>query len=134
MIARHGGAERRAELDRVADAFGRAWTDGDWDAYLALYADEFVFDYPAKPFVGRWTGTDAVTYRDRWHQHFKDARVAVTGEDLRLYAGPWVVICNHSQSDVDGERRPNVLTTVLHRIDESGRILEYREFLGARPE
>jgi hypothetical protein len=31
--------DRRAELDKVVDAFGRALTEGLWDEYIALYAD-----------------------------------------------------------------------------------------------
>jgi len=46
IMTRHSGDEHHEELDKVADAFGRAWTDGDWDAYLALYADDFVFECP----------------------------------------------------------------------------------------
>ncbi|WP_432845763.1 nuclear transport factor 2 family protein [Amycolatopsis sp. CA-161197] len=133
-MTKYAGGENRQALETIADAFARAWTDGEWDGYLALYADDFVFEYPAEPSAGRWTGADAVAHRDRWHQRFKDVRVVTTGEDLRMFAGPWVAVCNHSESVIAGTRRKNVLTTVLHRIDGSGRIVEYREFLGARPE
>lgn len=130
---KYAGGENREALDKVADAFGRAWTDGAWDDYLALYADEFVFEFPVGESAGRWTGADARVHRDLWHQRFKDVRVATTGEDLRLFAGPWVVVCNHSESVIDGVRQKNVLTTILHRVDDQGRIVEYREFLGVRP-
>jgi len=122
--------DRRKALDAAADAFGHAWVEGDWDTYFALYADEFIFEYPAPPFTGRWTGADAVTYRNRWREQFQAVRLIKTGEDLRLYDGPWVVVCNHSEVMVRGEPHKNILTTVLHRIDDRGKIVEYREFLG----
>jgi hypothetical protein len=75
----------RDDLNRVADAFGQAWLQGKWDDYFALYANSFVFEYPSPPFTGRWTGADAVTYRNRWRQQFEGARLTTTGEDLRLF-------------------------------------------------
>jgi hypothetical protein len=109
---------------------GQAWLQGKWDDYLALYANSFVFEYPSPPFTGRWTGADAVTYRNRWRQQFEGARLTTTGEDLRLFDGPWVVVCNHGQGVVRGKPYKGLLTTVFHKIDESGKIIEYREFLG----
>jgi len=123
-------ADRRASLDEVADAFGRAWLEGDWDSYFALWAADFIFEYPTTPFTGRWTGADAISYRNAWRERFQNARLTTTGEDLRLYDGPWVVVCNHGEGIVNGKPYRGLLTAVLHRIDDLGKIVEYREFLG----
>ena len=122
--------DRRARLDEVADAFGRAWLEGDWDSYFALWAADFIFEYPTAPFTGRWTGADAVSYRNAWRERSQNSRRTTIGEDLRLHDGPWVVACNHSQGIVQGKPHRGPLSTVLHRINDQGNIVEYREFLG----
>ncbi|MHA4819839.1 nuclear transport factor 2 family protein [Streptomyces aculeolatus] len=122
--------DRREELDEVVEAFGKAWTEGAWDDYFAMYADEFVFEFPSPPLTGRWSGAEAVEHRDRWRAMFEASRLTTTGEDLRLYDGFWVVSCNHAEGILRGKPHKGLLTTVLHRIDEDGRIVEYREFLG----
>jgi len=122
--------ERRKILNEVADTFAQAWLTGDWDSYFAHYADDFVFQYPVPPLVGRWTGDDAIKRRNQWRETFKDVRLNKTGEDIRLFDDPWVVVCNHSESTVNGEVRKNILTTVMHRVNDEGRVVEYREFLG----
>jgi hypothetical protein len=71
-----------------------------------------------------------VAHRDQWRATFENSRLTTTGEDLRLYDGSWVVSCNHGEGVLRGKPYKGLLTTVLHRIDDEGRIVEYREFLG----
>jgi hypothetical protein len=106
------------------------WTEGLWDEYFALYADEFDFEFPAPPQTGRWSGKEAVAQRDQWRARFENWRLTTTGEDLRLYDGSWVVTCNHAEGVSNGKPFKGLLTTIFHRIDDEGRIVEYREFLG----
>ncbi|MFE4664904.1 hypothetical protein ACFRI7_20070 [Streptomyces sp. NPDC056716] len=72
--------------------------------------------------------------RDRWRAMFETSRLTTTGENLRLHDGPWVVSCDQGEGILRGKPYKGLLTTVLHRVDARGRIVEYREFLGGLTE
>jgi ketosteroid isomerase-like protein len=123
-------SELKVHLDRAVALFDQAWKQGDWQPFIDQFADEFVFEFPAGEKAGRWHGAEAVAKRDAWRQtHEPSDRIVDTGEDLRLYDGHWIVVCDHGKGTLGG-RNYQGTETVMMKVDDEGRIVEYREFLG----
>jgi ketosteroid isomerase-like protein len=119
----------KAAQDAAMDAFGHAWTSGDWEPFTGMFADDFVFEFPAGPHSGRFTGPRAKEMMLAWrHDHEKNDRITELGENLRLHDGDWVVACFRSTGVLFGKPYFGVVSVMLKL--KAGKIVEYREYLG----
>ena len=120
-------------LDQAVDAFFDGWHTGNWKAFLALLADDFIFQFPAGPQRGRHTGAAGKNRITEWAENHSTAgnRITESTIDLRLYSGNWIVICDRGSGKFGGQPY-----TGLHAIfmrAEGGKIAEFREYFGELP-
>ncbi|GAB3391827.1 nuclear transport factor 2 family protein [Azotobacter armeniacus] len=120
----------RAVLDRAVESFFSGWATGDWEPYLAMLADDFVFQFPIGPYRGRHTGPDAKQKLMAWAREHGTAgnRITQSDVDLQFYDGDWVVVCDRGIGNIGGLPYDG-----LHAIfmkARGGKIVEYREYMG----
>jgi ketosteroid isomerase-like protein len=123
----------RRILDHAVDAFFDGWRTGNWKAFLALLADDFIFQFPAGPQRGRYTGAAGKDRITEWAENHSTAgnRITESTIDLRLYCENWIVICDRGSGEFGG--RPYTgLHAIFMRI-EGGKIAEFREYFGELP-
>jgi ketosteroid isomerase-like protein len=123
----------RRILDQAVDAFFDGWCTGNWKAFLAMLADDFIFQFPAGPQRGCHTGAAGKNRITEWAENHSTAgnRITESTIDLRLYCENWIVICDRGSGKFGGEPY-----TGLHAIfmrAESGKIAEFREYFGELP-
>ncbi|WGM45981.1 hypothetical protein KOAAANKH_00846 [Brevundimonas sp. NIBR10] len=119
--------QTRADLNHAADAFIQAWATGDWAPFTSMFADDFVFQFPAGPHSGRRHGSEARRHMEQWSTDAAvNARIAAN-ENLRLIDGDWLVLAMRGEGQMAGRPYRGVETVFLRM--QAGRIVEYREYL-----
>ncbi|HEY5706394.1 MAG TPA: nuclear transport factor 2 family protein [Terrimicrobiaceae bacterium] len=123
----------RRILDQAVDAFFDGWRTGNWKAFLALLADDFIFQFPAGPQRGRHIGAAGKSRITEWAENHSTAgnRITESTIDLRLYGENWIVICDRGSGRFQGQPY-----TGLHAIfmrAEGRKIAEFREYFGELP-
>ncbi|WP_423605252.1 nuclear transport factor 2 family protein [Sphingomonas sp. MS122] len=128
---RAGAAEPSSVLlDRAFAAFFAGWRSGDWGPFLALCADDFIFQFPAGPQAGRHVGRAGLAAMEAWCREHARAgnRIHDSSEILRLQDGEWGVVCDRGRGVIDGAPYDG-----LHAIfmkASADRIVEFREYFG----
>jgi ketosteroid isomerase-like protein len=123
----------RQVLDQAVDAFFDGWRSGNWKTFLALLADDFIFQFPAGPQRGLHTGADGKKRVTEWAANHSSAgnRITESTIDLRLYSENWLLVCDRGSGKFGGQPY-----TGLHAIfmrAEGGKIAEFREYFGELP-
>jgi ketosteroid isomerase-like protein len=131
--AAHGAVsdqETRAVLDRAVENFFAGWATGDWEPYLEMLADDFVFQFPVGPYRGRHTGAKAKRAMMAWAREHAAAnnRITQSSIDLRLYDGDWVVVCDRGIGHIGGSPYDGLHAIFMKASGD--RIVEYREYMG----
>jgi len=119
-----------ALLDRAFAAFFAGWRSGDWAPFLALCADDFIFQFPAGAQAGRHSGRAGRAAMEAWcSEHVRAGnRIDRSDEILRLNDGDWGVLCDRGRGTIGGQPYDG-LHAIFMRA-EGSRIAEFREYFG----
>jgi ketosteroid isomerase-like protein len=122
--------DTRAVLDRAVANFFAGWATGDWEPYLEMLADDFVFQFPIGPYRGRHTGAGARQAMIAWAREHGAANnlISQSSIDIRLYDRDWVVVCDRGIGHIGGSPY-NGLHAIFMKAS-GGKIVEYREYMG----
>jgi ketosteroid isomerase-like protein len=118
-----------AIADLAYARFSRGFTDGDWDAFFELVADEVDFAWPTAPGAGRFTGADGRREMEKRFRTFGgDRRMTDINVTARNVSGDTVFYEDDSRGVMAGvpyHGRHCIIFTV-----RDGLVVGYREYVG----
>ncbi len=127
-------SDDRAENTRrvgqqAIDHFLSGWSTGNWEPFIAMLSDNFVFQFPGGPFQGRHDGPDAKQKMVQWARHNGEAGDRIFSEpNLTMVDGDWIVFCDRASGTIDGQSYSG-FHAIFMKID-GDKIAEYREYIG----
>jgi ketosteroid isomerase-like protein len=123
-------ASTKATLDTAADHFYSGWANGNWEPFIAMLSDDFIFQFPAGPYAGRHVGAGAKDKLVAWAREHGTAgnRVPNVEMTLRVQAGDWIILNDKGTGMIDGKPYSNLHAIFLRAKD--GKIVEFREYFG----
>jgi ketosteroid isomerase-like protein len=120
----------KAVLDAAADHFYAGWANGNWEPFIAMLSDDFIFQFPAGPAAGRHVGPGAKDKLATWARGHGAAgdRVPDVQMTLRVNNGEWIITNDRGRGVISGKPYDQLHAIFMRAKD--GKIVEFREYFG----
>ena len=117
-----------AVADEAYARFCRGFSEGAWDDFFALVADEVDFSWPAEPGAGRFAGVDGRRQmEDRFRRFGGDSRITDITVIGRSVVGDTVFFEDDSSGVIEGEPY-HALHCVVFTVRD-GALVRFREYI-----
>ena len=119
--------KKTAEL--AYQRFRAGWATGNWEPFIEMLTDDFIFQFPAGPFKGRHQPPEGKRLMTEWARSYaKTGDRIIIQPNIKLFTDDWGIFCENS-SGVEGGLPYKGTEAIFIRV-RGDKVIEYREFIG----